>query len=82
MLSHQGYGAHCDDYGVPYVTVAASIGVSNADVDVFLARLRSTLAKVRKMAKRTAASGASAVGSAATAEEPAATDAAAPQGSV
>ena len=38
-----GYGAHCDDYPVPYLTVAAAIGMTAADVDTLMLRLERTI---------------------------------------
>jgi len=38
-----GYGAHCADYPVPYLTVAAAIGMTPADVDALMARLENTI---------------------------------------
>lgn len=47
-----GYGAHCDAYPVPYLTVAAAVGMTDSDVDVLLRRLDGTL---REFVKQTAA---------------------------
>lgn len=42
----QGFDAHCDDYGTPYLTAAAAIGMRRSEVDTFVARLQTCLRKV------------------------------------
>ena len=37
---------------MPYVTVAAAIGVTTEEIDIFFNRLQSTLQRVRAMASR------------------------------
>lgn len=49
MLSHkfEGWGAHNSNYPVPYLTVAAALGMKRSDVDMFIQRLDKALTKVR-----------------------------------
>ncbi|XP_062612832.1 O-phosphoseryl-tRNA(Sec) selenium transferase-like [Saccostrea cucullata] len=42
------FGAHCDDYGSPYLTAAAAIGMTSRDVDLFITRLDKVLSKCAK----------------------------------
>ena len=46
------YGAHADDYPEPYLTVAAAVGMSEADVDVLLRRLDDTIREYKAQAAR------------------------------
>jgi len=43
-----GYGSHSDNYPVTYMTVAASIGGSKREIDVFLNRLDKAMTKLKK----------------------------------
>jgi O-phospho-L-seryl-tRNASec:L-selenocysteinyl-tRNA synthase len=54
-LSFVGYGASCDDYGCAYLTAAAGIGMTEADVDDFAERLESTIRDYRRQAVAAAA---------------------------
>lgn len=47
VAGHQfrGFGAHCDDYPCNYLTAAAAIGITKADVDSFIKRLDKVLGK-------------------------------------
>ena len=54
-LSFVGYGASCDDYGCAYLTAAAGIGMTEADVDDFAERLESTIREYRRQAVAAAA---------------------------
>ena len=45
-ITFQGYGAHHDCYPVPYLTAAASLGMTHQDVDDFCVRLRKSFADV------------------------------------
>lgn len=47
-----GYGAHCDDYPHAYITVAAALGTTAADIDEFLRRLGACLAEHRQRRAR------------------------------
>lgn len=38
-----GYGAHYDNYPCDYLTAAAALGTTTADVDKFIDRLRSVI---------------------------------------
>jgi O-phospho-L-seryl-tRNASec:L-selenocysteinyl-tRNA synthase len=38
-LKITNFGAHCDSYNTPYLTAAASIGMTKTDVDIFVTRL-------------------------------------------
>lgn len=42
------FGAHCDDYGSPYLTAAAAIGMTSQDIDLFITRLDKVLTKSAK----------------------------------
>ena len=42
------YGAHLDNYPHHYLTVAAAIGITQTEIDVFLVRLAETLRSARK----------------------------------
>lgn len=42
------FGAHCDDYGSPYLTAAAAIGMTSRDTDLFITRLDKVLTKCAK----------------------------------
>ena len=42
------YGAHIDNYKISYLTVAASIGMTNEEVDEFCSRLLKTAASLKK----------------------------------
>ena len=42
-----GYGAHCDAYPHDYLTFAAALGTSRADVDAFVRRLEQCFAEFR-----------------------------------
>eukprot|EP00887_Chlorella_sp_A99_P001435 scaffold8.g1435.t1 len=44
----EGYGAHTDDYPCDYLTVAAALGTSEADIETFLARLSAALGEFRR----------------------------------
>lgn len=44
----KGYGASIDNYPVPYVTVAAAIGLERADVNKFATRFESVYEEFRK----------------------------------
>jgi len=44
----QGFGAHCDDYPVPYLTAAAALGTTELDVQAFAARLDKCLTEFKK----------------------------------
>ena len=53
-LIFKGYGAHYDSYPVPYLTAAASLGMTHNDVDVFCTRLNKCFDDIRrKQASRT-----------------------------
>ena len=41
-----GWGAHHSNYGKPYMTAAAAIGMKHSDVDTFIKRLDKVLAKI------------------------------------
>ena len=42
-----GYGAHCDAYPHDYLTFAAALGTTRADVDAFVHRLEQCFAEFR-----------------------------------
>ena len=42
-----GYGAHCDDYPVAYLTVAAALGTTQENIDEFLKRLTVAYAEFK-----------------------------------
>ncbi|KAK9831899.1 hypothetical protein WJX81_006837 [Elliptochloris bilobata] len=54
--SFVGYGAHCDAYPHDYLTFAAALGTTRADVDAFVRRLEQCFAEFR--ARRASAGGA------------------------
>lgn len=41
----RNYGSHCDDYPVTYMTVAAALGMTTADVDALMDKLDGTMAE-------------------------------------
>lgn len=43
----QNFGAHSDHYPCAYLTAAAAIGMTKADVDIFISRLEKVLAKTK-----------------------------------
>ena len=44
-FSFPHYGAHCNNYGTPYLTVAAAIGLQRQEVDSFFKILSRTFRK-------------------------------------
>ena len=50
-----GYGAHFNSYPVPYLTAACAVGMTRDDVDIFIKRLRKTIADHSKKAAKAAA---------------------------
>lgn len=42
-----GFGAHCDAYAHDYITVAAAVGGSVEDMDVFVERCRACIAALQ-----------------------------------
>ena len=42
-----GFGAHCDDYPVAYLTVAAALGTTQEDINEFLKRLTVAYAEFK-----------------------------------
>ncbi|OQS06834.1 o-phosphoseryl-tRNA(Sec) selenium transferase-like [Thraustotheca clavata] len=44
----QGFGAHTNAYGIPYLSAACAIGMTKAEVDLVLARLVKTLSEFQK----------------------------------
>ena len=44
----RGYGAHADAYPCHYLTAAAAVGITDADVDTFVRRLDRVLTKCRQ----------------------------------
>lgn len=46
-LKLTNFGAHCDSYNTPYLTAAASIGMTKTDVDIFVTRLDKVLNKFK-----------------------------------
>ncbi len=55
-----GFGAHCDDYPVPYLTVAAAVGMTLADVDILMDRLARTVDDFLRQARKRREAGAAA----------------------
>lgn len=53
-VTFNGYGAHCDQYPHDYLTVAAALGTSQSDVDLFLVRLDTCFKHFRKQNERKA----------------------------
>jgi O-phospho-L-seryl-tRNASec:L-selenocysteinyl-tRNA synthase len=54
-----GYGAHCDAYPLPYLTVAAALGGTPEEVDEFLRRLGAAMDELRaRFARGSGAGGA------------------------
>jgi O-phospho-L-seryl-tRNASec:L-selenocysteinyl-tRNA synthase len=54
-LAFPGYGAHCDAFPCDYLTVAAALGTTQADIDELLARLGQCLSEFRQRRQREAA---------------------------
>jgi hypothetical protein len=46
------YGAHADDYPTPYLTAAAAVGMSAADVHTLLTRIESTILEYMRQRER------------------------------
>lgn len=42
--SFQAWGAHSTELGLPYLTAAATVGMTKSDVDVFVKKLSRVLA--------------------------------------
>ena len=42
------FGAHCNEYGTPYLTAAAAIGMTSRDIDLFISRLDKVMSKCAK----------------------------------
>ncbi len=51
-LTFVGYGAHCNNYPVPYLTAACSLGMTAKEVDLFIARLDKVLLRAAKKKKK------------------------------
>ncbi|KAK7110099.1 hypothetical protein V1264_014027 [Littorina saxatilis] len=49
----QNFGAHCNSYPTAYLTAAAAVGMTKADVDTFISRLTKVLAKVKGVKSET-----------------------------
>lgn len=43
-----GYGSHVNEYHCAYLTVAAALGVTKREIDVFVERLHNVFAEVEK----------------------------------
>lgn len=41
------FGAHCNTYCCPYLTAAASVGMTQSDVDTFVSRLDKVLTRFK-----------------------------------
>ena len=48
----EGWGAHHDHFPFPYITVAAAIGMTIEDVDVFMKRLKKVLSELGKKVQK------------------------------
>lgn len=46
-IKFSNFGAHCNIYNCPYMTAAASIGMTKVDVDTFITRLDKVLTKIK-----------------------------------
>ena len=47
-IPFKSYGAHCDEYLFPYLTIACSIGASKNEIDSFMKRLDKALQEYKK----------------------------------
>lgn len=45
----RGFGSHCNNYPCNYLTAAAAVGITKADVDLFVKRLDKVLAKSNRL---------------------------------
>lgn len=45
----RGFGSHCNNYPCNYLTAAAAVGITKADVDLFVKRLDKVLAKPNRL---------------------------------
>jgi len=45
-VTFQGFDAHCDNYGTPYLTAAAALGMEKPEVDIFITRLSKLLSQL------------------------------------
>jgi O-phospho-L-seryl-tRNASec:L-selenocysteinyl-tRNA synthase len=61
-LAFTGFGAHCDAFPCDYLTVAAALGTTQADIDELLARLGQCLSEFRQRRRRREAAALAAVG--------------------
>lgn len=43
-----GWGAHCKNYPTPYITCAASVGITEKDIDLFIKRLDKVFTKIKR----------------------------------
>lgn len=46
-----GYGSHCNDYPHHYLTAAAAIGSTKADIEIFIQKLKSVYVELQSKAK-------------------------------
>jgi hypothetical protein len=46
--SFVGYGAHHDDYPVPYAVCSCTLGITKQDIDLFLCRLHDTFEDLKE----------------------------------
>eukprot|EP00457_Paulinella_chromatophora_P001746 gb/GEZN01001748.1/.p1 GENE.gb/GEZN01001748.1/~~gb/GEZN01001748.1/.p1 ORF type:complete len:783 (+),score=66.12 gb/GEZN01001748.1/:55-2403(+) len=47
-VEFQGYSAHCNQYSVPYITIACAIGMTRSEGEQFLDRLQKCVLEFRK----------------------------------
>lgn len=47
-----GYGAHYSDYPHDYLTAAAALGTTEADVDEFVSKLKKSLGEWKKQCSK------------------------------
>mmetsp|Transcript_6066 Transcript_6066/g.17357 ORF Transcript_6066/g.17357 Transcript_6066/m.17357 type:complete len:487 (-) Transcript_6066:1411-2871(-) len=47
-IEFEDYGGHIDGYGPPYITAAAALGTTEADVDLFISKLDACYRSVQK----------------------------------
>jgi len=48
----QSFGAHCNNYPTPYLTVACAIGITKEEIDTFLTRFKKTLIELKKKTEK------------------------------
>ena len=51
-MEFQGWGSSCSSYPLSYLNVAGAVGMTKHDVDTVIERLDTTIAELKKRAKK------------------------------